>query len=107
MEHDAALDQLKALVAGEPPLTDAQLDLCLERAQIPDTDPQQYDVNAALAEAWELKAAITAEGYSVSLDGQTLSRQQHFEHCKDMAHMYRSRALISTARFGRSDVTTR
>ena len=56
-----------------------------------------YDLNAATASVWELKAALVANRYDTSTDAQGLNRSQLLAHFRTMAKMYRNR-IASTLR---------
>lgn len=50
-----------------------------------------YDLNAAAAEAWRLKAAKVAGRYDFQTDGQTFRRSQMLANCRQMERMFRRR----------------
>jgi hypothetical protein len=56
-----------------------------------------YDLNAATAAVFELKAATAANRYDTSTDGQALSRSQLVAQLRMMAKLYRDR-VASTLR---------
>lgn len=59
-----------------------------------------YDLNAAVASVFETKAALVANRYDTSTDGQGLNRSQLIGHFRTMAAMYRNR-IASTMRKAR------
>lgn len=55
-----------------------------------DTDwTPTYDVYAAAALGWEIKAGKAAGDFRFAEDGQSFSREQVFEHCMQMAKTFR------------------
>ena len=62
-----------------------------------------FDLNAAAAEIWTRKAAHAASGYHFSADGATYSRQQVYDHCLQMAALYKGSAPMKVSRLVRSD----
>jgi hypothetical protein len=56
-----------------------------------------YDLNAACATVYELKAALVANRYDTSTDAQSLSRSQLIAQFRQMAKLYRDR-IASTMR---------
>ena len=58
----------------------------------PDRDwTTTYDLNAACAAVCEAKAALVANRFDLTIDGQGLSRAQLHEHFMKQARMWRSR----------------
>lgn len=49
---------------------------------------RKYDMNAAAAQVWRVKAANVASAYDFSADGQSMSRSQMQRHFLQMATMY-------------------
>lgn len=66
-----------------------------------------YDLNAAAADVLEQRAAGLAEGYDITVDGQTMKRSQRHAQLLEQAKAYRSKAVIKTVRLTRSDVRRR
>lgn len=60
--------------------------------------PGGWDLGLAATEGWRRKAAKASGNYKFSADGNTLSREQIFRHCLEMARRYSSQRL-STFRF--------
>jgi hypothetical protein len=56
-----------------------------------------YDVNAAIGDLWDEKAASLAANYDFSADGGSYSRSQAYEHAQAQARIYRARR-VSRAR---------
>jgi hypothetical protein len=52
-----------------------------------------WDLNLAAALAWEFKAANASGNYAISDTGQSLSRNQVYEHCEAQARKYRGRRM--------------
>lgn len=53
---------------------------------------RSFDVNAAAAEVWRMKAGHYAAAYDISADGQSLRRSQIIAHCQAMAAQYAGQA---------------
>lgn len=87
--------------AVDPVLDNTTLDDLLEvNAAIDDegrepADPEwagAWDLNAAAAEGWRLKAALAASRISFSADGASFQRDAFFKHCLQMADHYANRS---------------
>lgn len=52
----------------------------------------EYDLNAAAADIWRLKASHTAEIVDWATDGHNVKRSQQRQACLDMASYYQSRS---------------
>lgn len=63
-----------------------------------------YDLNAAAADIWRIKAGQAAKVYNISTDGHNLSRGQLITHYLDMARYYESLRDPVTVTMTRSDV---
>lgn len=83
--------------ASVPTLSDDDIDDLLTQFSIVDADGLKpsdddwtptYNLRAAAAEGWRSKAAKAAELQSTDLDGDRMSADQVFEHCKDMIKIY-------------------
>lgn len=48
-----------------------------------------WDLNAAAAEGWRIKAGKVAGRYNFTTDGQQFARAQMLAHCRQMEKMYR------------------
>lgn len=55
-----------------------------------------YDLNAAAADVWDMKAAAAAADYDYSADGANLHRSQVYQQCQRQAATYRSRRSLNT-----------
>ena len=55
----------------------------------PDWTPT-YDLNAAAADVWDMKAAALASEFDASADGARVQRSQRYEHALRMAARYRA-----------------
>ena len=64
-----------------------------------------YDLNAATATVYETKAALVANRYDISTDGQDLSRSQLIAQLIAMARMYRHRTASTMRRQPPADLT--
>lgn len=111
---DQAVFRLRKMTAAEsePVLTDSDLSAVLYDAQRIDrygVKPSEegweptYDLNAAAADAWQMKAAAAAGDYDFSADGASYSRSQIVAQCLAMEDRYRKRA---GHRYGRRTTTT-
>lgn len=101
------IDQLKLITAWniEPTLTDDDLDGLLSRSAVEDTDgfapaneawTPTYDLNAAAAQAWLIKAARAAATVDEPTAGVVTSKI--FDNCRAMARIYaakRSAAVLA------------
>lgn len=54
-----------------------------------------YNVEAAIADTWDFKAANVAQLFDVSTDNHSLKRSQKFDMYMKMANLWRARALSS------------
>jgi hypothetical protein len=97
-------EKLKKMVASssEPALTDGEIDELLIEAGVedpagrppPDEDwSPTYDLNAAAAQGWLIKAARAAATVDEPTAGVVTSRI--FENCRAMARLYSSRRKSS------------
>lgn len=93
------LDELKRMTAWEqvPKLTANDLEALLERYAIADVDGNApsdaewvptYNLRSAARQGWLIKKGRAAELTSTDLDGNRMSANQVFEHCKDMVKSY-------------------
>jgi hypothetical protein len=87
--------------ATDPTLDDAVLDDLLAANAALDDDGREpvdpswagaWDLNAAAADGWRLKAAEAASRISFSADGASYQRDAFFKHCLQMADHYAGRA---------------
>ena len=106
---ESAKEKLKKLTASaeEPTLTDAEIDELLAASSVIDREgnspgseswSQTYDVNAAAAEGWMIKAARSAS--TTETDPNSLDvTSRIFENCIRMAKLYsrkRAGSVITT-----------
>lgn len=95
----AALDELKLITAWDsaPALTEAELNATLARSALPDESGvlpsasgwvPTYDLNAAAAEAWLIKAARASPTVEVDPPGSGIYTSKVFENCRAMARIY-------------------
>lgn len=54
-----------------------------------------WDLEAAAAKGWELKAGKAAEDFPFTTDAQTFERHKVMDHCERMAQNYRRRTVGS------------
>ncbi len=64
---------------------------------------RSYDLNAAAADVWRYKAANAAKMYSFSAGGQTFTRNQYYEHCRQMMNYYEGLAKPTIISLYRGD----
>jgi len=64
---------------------------------------RSYDLNAAAADVWRVKAANAAKMYSFSTDGQSFQRNQFMANCIQMAQYYEGMAAPTNISIYRSD----
>lgn len=55
-----------------------------------------YDLNAAAADLWAEKAAITAQDFDFEADGGKYTRSQAYRQCMQQSRYYRSRRSVKT-----------
>lgn len=65
---------------------------------------RSYDLNAAAADVWRIKAANAAKLYDMSTDNHSLSRSQIKAHCLEMAEYYESQGGFRVVTMVRSDL---
>lgn len=108
IDREAAIDRVKALSDwdGFPDVASAAVGAFVDESARPDAEGRMpseedwdatYDLNAATASVWEVKAALVANRYDTSTDAQALNRSQLMAHFRAMAKMYRNR-IASTMR---------
>jgi hypothetical protein len=99
------LDRLKMMTAWDiqPTLAESELDDLLARAAREDSNgfapladewSETYDLNAAAAEAWLIKAARAAAVVESSPTEQEAASKV-FDNCRAMARLYRARIGLS------------
>jgi len=81
----------------EPTLSDAEIDSLLSLAQVVDVNGvapggddyvPTHNLRAAAREGWKWKAGRAAELQSTDLDGDRMSANQIYDHCKAMIREY-------------------
>jgi hypothetical protein len=108
MIDDAApINELETMTQAQmdPKLSLDDLQMILQNAQRADANGRSpsdvnwqptYDLNAAAAEGWRLKAAKVAGDFNFrSPDGSSYDRSQVMEHCERMAKHYASRIIVN------------
>jgi len=106
---ETAQDKLKKMVAADvaPTLTDDEVDELLASAGLSDTAglshgdeawSPTYDLNAAAAKAWLIKAARAAAMIDEPTSGEVTAKV--FDNCRAMARIYSARrsSTISIAK---------
>ena len=102
IDRDAAVVQVITRCATDdfPALTAAEVEDIVDQAARPDRAGETpfgdgwlptFDLNAACAQAWELKATRTATKFDVNVDGQQLDRSQIHDQCVKMARFWRGK----------------
>lgn len=95
----AAFEELKDLVAfdEDPQLTEPQLLRVLKKARRPDaaglapSDPNwtpTYNLDAAAAAGWRLKAGKASPKYTFAIDSEQSAQSDVFKHCMEMAKTF-------------------
>jgi hypothetical protein len=103
---DTPKDKLKKMTAWdvEPALTDDELDDLLAPAGIEDADglapsdpdwSPTYDLNAAAAAAWLIKAGRASATVEIDPPGSGIFTSKVFDNCRSMARIYRAKILLS------------
>jgi hypothetical protein len=106
MTGEQAAARLEHMVAPDidPTLSPEQMDALLELAKREDAEglaptddgwEPTFDLDAAAAEGWRWKAGMAVPRFGVSLDGDSLQRQQIYAHCLRQAEMYANRVVGS------------
>lgn len=101
MEREVALALLRDKVAStsRPVLAEATVAALLDAYPMPDADgrePQDtdwvgtWDLNAAAAEGWRMKAGKVAGDFSFSADGSSYQKADVLAHCLEMEAKYAS-----------------
>lgn len=95
----SALDELKLITAWDavPTLTEAELNSALAKAALPDAAgllpsalgwSATYDINAAAAEVWLVKAARASPTFEADPPGSGIFTSKVFDNCRKMARIY-------------------
>lgn len=89
-----------------PALTDTEIDELLAAASLVDSDglsPSEagwkptYDLNAAAAQGWLIKAGRASDLVEVDPPGSGLFASKVFDNCRTMARVYRAKCVGFTA----------
>lgn len=102
------VDRVKTLTAWDqrPALTDAQVTASIQAHPLVDADgltadqadwTPTWDVYAAAAELWGIKAGLVAGDFTFSADGGQFSKGDVMAHCLAMETKYASMASGSTS----------
>jgi hypothetical protein len=103
VDREVALGILtdRVAAASRPVLSDATLNRILDQWATPDTEGRpasdaawvpSFDLNAAAAEGWRLKAGMVAGDFNFSADGASYSKADVLAHCLEMEAKYASRS---------------
>lgn len=103
MDREVALGILtdRVAAASRPVLSTETLNRVLDQWATPDTEGRpasdsawvgSWDLNAAAAEGWRLKAAAVAGDFNFSADGASYSKADVLAHCLEMETKYASRS---------------
>ena len=104
MDRVGALARVAMLAAADkrPTLSTDDLDAILDAQRISDaygrtiTDPDwapTWDLDQAVADAWDVKAARVAGDFNFSADDASFSKGDVLANCAAMAAQYRARGL--------------
>lgn len=104
MTEAEARSRLKKMIAADvdPILTVDEVDDLLLMAKREDSEglapsdddwEPTFDLVSAAAEGWRWKAGRTVPRYGVSLDTESLQRQQVYAHCMSQANNYAKRIV--------------
>ena len=102
IDRAAAVEQVTTRCATDdfPALTGPEVEDIVDQAARPDAEGHTpyaddwlptFDLNAACAQAWELKAVRTATKFDANIDGQQLDRSQIHDQCIKMARFWRGK----------------
>src|SRR5215203_2895003 len=103
---ETSKDKLKKMTAWDtaPALADAEIDELLEQSSLMDSTglapltlewTPTYDLNAAAAAGWLIKAGRASELVEVDPPGSGLFTSRVFDNCNEMARIYRSKSRIA------------
>jgi hypothetical protein len=103
MEREVALGILtdRVAAASRPILSPETLGRVLDQWRTPDAEGRpatdaawvgSYDLNAAAAEGWRIKAGMVAGDFNFSADGASYSKADVLAHCLEMETKYASRS---------------
>lgn len=90
-----------------PEIDDVMLEVIVANAARPDADgtlPSEdgwtptFDLNAATADVWDVKAGRVANRFDIVTDHQSLNRSQMVAHFRSMAALYRGRTSSTLRR---------
>lgn len=103
---ESAKDKLKKMTAWDtaPALADAEIDELLDQSALMDAGglaplslewTPTYDLNAAAAAGWLIKAGRASELIEVDPPGSGLFTSKVFDNCRAMARIYRAKTRMS------------
>jgi hypothetical protein len=99
-------DKIKKMLAAdvEPVLTDDEIDDLLSSSGVADSGGNApvdigwtptYDLNAAVAAGWMIKAARAAATVEVDPPGSGVFTSKVFDNCRAMARIYQAKSKLS------------
>jgi hypothetical protein len=103
---ETAIDKLKKMTAWdvEPTLSEAEVEELLTPASRADTNglppsdvgwTPTYDLNAAAADGWLIKAGRAAALVEIDPPGSGILTSKVFDNCRAMARIYRAKCRLS------------
>lgn len=103
---ESAIDKLKKMTAWdvEPALTEGELEELLTPVSKADTSGRPpsdvdwtptFDLNAAAANGWLIKAGRAAALVEVDPPGSGIMSSKVFDNCRAMARIYRAKSRLS------------
>jgi hypothetical protein len=105
---ETAKEKLKRMIASdvEPSVSDAEVEELLAAASVPDGGglapigvgwTPTYDLNAAAAAGWMIKAARAAALTEVDPPGSGIVTSKVFDNCRAMARIYSAKRAVSVS----------
>lgn len=104
-ENIAIVDRHGAALDGATVHPDGRIDFDTDQRNTgPLVSGLAYDLNAAAAEVLDHWSGALADGYDISIDGQSLKRSQRRQAIASRADTFRAKALPKTVRLVRRDL---
>lgn len=105
---ETVLEKLKRITAwdAEPTLSEDDLEAALASAALADVDglapsdedwKPTYDLNAAAAAAWLVKAARASPQTEVDPPGSGITTSKVFDNCRSMARIYAAKRNLTVS----------
>lgn len=121
MDASTAKARLKTMTASasKPTLSETEIDQLISMFSVADANlnapnsvgwAPTYNLRAAAKEGWKWKMGKASELISTDLDGDRMSAQQIFDHCKEMMNSYSgtaSAAMGTTVSTGETNVAAK